>query len=340
MNVIYEIIEEFENITQAKENLRQALVDKGAELSKEDRLDKYADAVRDLSEELPETTFTSADLLIDKTAIDHDGKLITGAMPYSQQVMWEGGNWTVEYTAGYLPEGINETAPSAEITETDSQVTVGMGWVSAPITIPKSSSEADTKQCVHKFIQFTSSHTLVDTVTFDTSGFFNDIGLSNELDSRPLTEPPIGNNEFIAISSTEHAYLTYVGGGNKTIELKYEERFLGKPGWSIYADGEFVCFTPGITFVGAHTWYTSGDYSGRSGEVTGYAACETAGRVLDGSPIDFYTGSMGWGVTDGGGLRQILDLYGKLESAGLSSGDIVIAFNGIAVGKISSPWEG
>lgn len=90
--------------------------------------------------ELPEVSFTAADLLIDKTAIDSDGNVVSGAMPYSQQVMYDGGSWTVEYTSGYLPNGIKKTAPAAEVEETDTQVSIGMGWVSMPITVDKGGS--------------------------------------------------------------------------------------------------------------------------------------------------------------------------------------------------------
>jgi hypothetical protein len=89
------------------------------------------------SPELPEVSITADKLLTGYTALDSNGNVVSGSMPYSQQIGHEGGGFIVEYTAGYLPDGMRETAPSATITETDTAVTVGMGWVNQSKTFNK-----------------------------------------------------------------------------------------------------------------------------------------------------------------------------------------------------------
>ena len=86
---------------------------------------------------LPEVSITADKLLTGYTALDSNGNIVNGSMPYSQQIGHEGGGFIVEYTAGYLPERVYEAAPTATISETDTTITVGRGWVNQSKTFNK-----------------------------------------------------------------------------------------------------------------------------------------------------------------------------------------------------------
>lgn len=147
------IVDQIERLRQAKQELYDAITQKGGRLTPEQSISAYPAAVLDIPDnELPVVTVVAENLLEGITAIDSDGNVVTGTMPevsmgqngsvitiergYSPgeefpldiaSVALEANKLTV--TPGYVAETVTLEVPPAEIVADEKKVTVGIGYV-------------------------------------------------------------------------------------------------------------------------------------------------------------------------------------------------------------------
>lgn len=147
------IVDQIERLRQAKQELYDAITQKGGRLTPEQSISAYPAAVLDIPDnELPVVTVVAENLLEGITAIDSDGNVVTGTMPevamaqngsvitiergYSPGEEFpldiagtelDGNKLTV--TPGYVAETVTLEVPPAEIVKDEKKVTVGIGYV-------------------------------------------------------------------------------------------------------------------------------------------------------------------------------------------------------------------